>query len=375
MNKKSVLIIFLGNFFFDSRATNFYKSLTDRGYAVEVISFDWLTKDFKTQKKGDISVYKLKKVFFSIGFYFKFAVIISFKLLLSKTDLIFAEDVYTLPFAVIFSKIKKSKVFYDSREVYGHLAGLKRREKLQAFWGWVEKNCINSVNLVITTGEMDSKHIEEEYGLPGTMVIRNLPFNAEIKETFNFRKQLNFERGKKILLYQGVILHGRGLEIIFDIMPELKDCVLIILGDGEHKEYYEDLAKKKKLEDKVFFLGKFKQEELLKYTAGADVGLAIIENLSLSYYFALPNKMFEYIYCGVPVLASNLPQMKSIIEKYNVGICVDAENKNDTILQLNNLLYNNELMNELKRNCHLAAAELNWNVEITKLFTFIEENI
>ena len=371
MNSKSVLIIFLGNIHYDSRATNFYNSFCERGYIVKVISFDWLTKDFKTER-GNISVYKLKKGFFSIGFYLKFSLLLSFRLLFTKADFIFAEDVYTLPFAVILSKFKNSTIFYDSREIYGHLAGLSKRKKLQAFWGWVEKRSIKGVNVVMTTGEMDSEFIEKEYSLKSTLVIRNLPFQSEVKESFDFRKHLNLDESKKILLYQGVILHGRGLGIILNLLSRLKNCVLIVLGDGEYKGYYEALAKKNNIEKEVFFFGKIEQSELLRYTSGADIGLAIIENLSLSYYFALPNKMFEYIYCGVPILVSNLPQMKSIVDKYKVGFYVDPDNSEDIIKQLNNLLDNNELRNKFKENCKIAAGELNWNREINKLFSLIE---
>jgi len=371
MKKKSALIIFLGNIHFDSRASNFYKSFSERGFDVKVISFDWLTKDFKPVR-GRISVYKLKKGLFSISFYLKFTIILSFRLVFTKTDFIFAEDVYTLPFAVIFSKLKNSRVFYDSREIYSNLAGLNKRKNLQAFWAWIEKKFIKAVELTITTGEMDSEFLEKKYNLTRTIVIRNLPFAADVKCSFDFRKHLLLGKGTKILLYQGVILHGRGLMIIFDVMKELKDCVLVILGDGEHKEFYQALAHQEHIEDRVFFFGKIEQSELLEYTSGADIGLAIIENLSLSYYFALPNKMFEYIFCGVPVLVSNLPQMKSIVDKYQVGICVNADNKDEIVSRINNLLNNNELRKQLKENCQIAAKELNWNVEINKLFDRIE---
>ncbi|MDR3626373.1 MAG: glycosyltransferase [Ignavibacteriaceae bacterium] len=368
--KKKICIVFLGNIHYDSRATNFYNSFSERGYKVSVISFDWLTKEFKTER-GDVSVIKLKKRAISIGFYLKFAFILSLRLLFEKADYILAEDVYTLPFAVLFSKIKRTKVLYDSREIYGHLAGLKKKKNIQAFWRLVEEKCIDKVDIVMTTGELDSEYIEKEYNLEGTIVIRNLPFPVEIKEAFDFRNHFNLDKSKKILLYQGVILHGRGLKEIFDIFSELKNCVLIILGGGEQKEYYQELAREKNIAKDVFFFGKVNQNELFKYTSGADIGLAIIENLSFSYYLALPNKMFEYIYCGVPVFVSNFPQMKSIVDKYNVGVYIDPDNKPEIISRLNNLLDDVELRNKLKENCSIAARELNWSEEIKKLFNLL----
>ena len=147
---------------------------------------------------------------------------------------------------------------------------------------------------------MDSEFIEKEYGLTKTIVIRNLPKYYKPLKPINFCQLLNIPTEKKILLYQGVVLHGRGLKYIFEALTELKNYVLIILGAGEELTYYKSLSKKLVIENQIYFLGKIKQNELLKYTAGADIGLSLIENLSLSYYYALPNKLFEYwVNCGI----------------------------------------------------------------------------
>ncbi|MDP3150142.1 MAG: glycosyltransferase family 4 protein [Ignavibacteria bacterium] len=370
---KVVLFTFLGNFHYDSRVTNFYNSFIEKGYKVKVISFDWLTKEFKTEK-GDISVYRLTKNFSSIYYYLKFSIILSFRLLFTKADLIFAEDVYTLPFVILFAKLKKAKICYDSREIYAHLAGLSNKKNIQMFWRWIEKTFIKSVDVVITTGEMDSAYLEKEYNLRATIVIRNLPLANKIIESFDYRKKYNLENDKKILLYQGVILPGRGLNNIFNIMDQLENCVLIILGDGEYEEKCRQIVREKKLTNKVFFFGKVTQNELLKYTSGADIGLALIENLSLSYYYALPNKMFEYIYCGLPVIASNLPQMKAVIEKYNVGLCVNSEDSSEIKSVINMVASDDKYRKKLSANCKVASHELNWNNEIKKLFRVFETN-
>ncbi|MFA6979409.1 MAG: glycosyltransferase [Ignavibacteriaceae bacterium] len=371
MKNKSVLLTFLGNFHYDSRVTNFYNSFKEKGYKVKVISFDWLTKDFKTEK-GDISVYRLTKSFSSIYYYLIFSIILSFRLLFTKADLIFAEDVYTLPFVILFAKLKKAKICYDSREIYAHLAGLSNKKNIQMFWRWIEKTFIKSVDVVITTGEMDSAYLEKAYNLRATVVIRNLPLAIKIIESFDYRKKYNLENDEIILLYQGVILPGRGLNNIFNIMDQLGNCVLIILGDGEYEGKCRQIVREKKLTNKVFFFGKVTQNELLKYTSGADIGLALIENLSLSYYYALPNKMFEYIYCGLPVIASNLPQMKAVIEKYNVGLCVNSEDSNEIKSVINMMASDDKYRKKLSANCKEASHELNWNNEIKKLFRVFE---
>ena len=370
MNGNSVLITFLGNIHYDTRTFNFYKTFSEKGFDVEVVSFDWLTGGFRTER-GKISVYKLSKEYSSILFYLLFSFIISFRIIFSKAKIIFAEDVYTLPFCVIFGKLKGAQIFYDSREVYGHLAGLGGKKILQSVLGKIENLFIRHTTKVITTGPLDSAHIEKEYNLEETVVIRNLPLSTEIKNPFDFRNHYNLPPDVKILLYQGVILHGRGLKLIYDILPELDNCVLVVIGGGEYKNYYEELSKEKNLGEKVYFYGKINQKELLSYTAGADIGLSLIENLSLSYYYALPNKMFEYISVGVPVFVSNFPQMKDAVDKYDVGAYCDPENRGELIAGLKKLIEKDDHRKQLKENCLKAAKELNWEKEIEKLLPYI----
>jgi glycosyltransferase involved in cell wall biosynthesis len=370
MNDKSVLIVFLGNIHYDTRASNFYETFTRKGYKTRVISFDWLTENYKTEK-GKVSVYKLKKRS-SLIFYLKFSFILAWRLMSEKADMIFAEDVYTLPLAVIFGKFKGARIFYDSREIYGHLGGLSKRKNAQGLLRWIENKFIRFTFRTITTGELDSKYLENEYGLNSTIVVRNLPFYEEIILPFNFRNYYKLNKEMKILLYQGVILHGRGLGPVFEALQNIKNCVLIIIGGGECTQHYKKLAVEKDLSEKVFFYGKVEQKDLLHYTAGADIGLSLIENLSLSYYYALPNKLFEYILTGVPVLASNFPQIVEIIDKYKVGIYISPENPKELKETLQKLIDDVELRITFRNNCLTAALELNWEKEIEKLFSCIE---
>ena len=368
-NSRRVVIAFLGNFNYDSRCLNLHHSFTERGFKVKVISFDWLTPNFMRQK-GEVAVHKLDKKY-SLIYYLRFAAILSYNLIQTKADYYFAEDVYTLPFVVSISKINGGRVFYDSRELYGHLAGLKHKQTIQKILYQIERIFIRHVDNVITTGEMDSEFLQKEYGLKETIVLRNLPMRQSGVEPFNFRKKFKLDEEIKILLYQGVILHGRGLKILFEVVKKTSDTFLIVIGDGEHRNYYEELSESEGIKPRVFFMGKVPQRFLLNYTAGADIGFALIENISLSYFYALPNKLFEYIQAGLPVIVSNFPQMKKIVDDYKIGIAVDLEREEDVIAAVVKLIKEKSFYNELKSNCIIAADKLNWNVEIEKMFKII----
>ena len=370
-SEKIATIAFLGNIDYDTRCLNLFNSLEQKGYDVNFIGFDWLTENFSTQK-GKKTIYKLNKGFLSLTYYFNFIYKLKWNLFRSNASLFFAEDIYTLPFVVIFAKMKKAKVFYDSRELYGHLTGLKDKKFIQRILSWIEKKFIAKVDYIIVTGTMDAEYILDEFGLDNTIVLRNLPVYKKPEKKIDLRKKLFIRANKKILLYQGVVLEGRGLQPIFNVLKKLPNCVLVILGSGEHEEYFKDLADEMNLHSQVFFLGKVPQSELLNYTAAADVGLSLIENISLSYHYALPNKLFEYIMAEVPVVVSKLPQMMEIVVENSVGEVIDLDNREELIYKINSFIEEEELYAKYKTNCESASEVLHWDNEVDILFNVLD---
>lgn len=363
--KKKVFIAFLGNALHDSRITNFKDSLEADGYDVKVISFDWTTPNFETIL-GDITVYKLKKSKFSFVFYFSFAVRLWKSLKSSNADIYIAEDFFPLAFTTIIGKRKNAKVVYNSRELYPFLGGLRKKKFTQWLIKKIEKKYIEKVDLVLTTGEMDSKFLEDYYGIGNTLVIRNIPLLQLPDKEIDLRKMLNISEEQKILLYQGVMIEGRGIIKIISLMNELPNIEFVLLGDGALRKEFERTASKFNIHNRVHFLGTIPQRELLNYTAAADIGLALIENISVSYYHALPNKLFEYIMAGIPVLSSNLPQMEKIVNDYQVGIIVDEKDDINILNGLKKLSADKELISHFKDNCRKASLELNWDKEYSR---------
>lgn len=369
-DKKKVIITFLGNIDYDTRSYNLFNTLDSQGYDVEFIGFDWLTENFKSIK-GKKTVYKLSKKPLSIFFYIKFYSLLKLNLLSKKFDIIFAEDLYCLPVCVVVGKMKNAKVIYDCRELFGFLAGLKNKKYVQKFWSIIEKLFIKKANLVITTGEMDSEFIRNHYQITNDLVIRNLPLYRKADSPVDYYSDLKIEKSKKVLLYQGVVLHGRGLKMIFDFLQTTNDFVLVIAGGGEMISFYKQLSEKLHISEKVFFIGKIPQEKLINYSASAFIGLALIENISLSYYYALPNKLFEYIMAEVPVLTTDLPQMKKIIDEFKVGLTIQENDFEQLKLSLNKLKDDKSYYNQLKSNCRAASHTLNWEKEITALIDYL----
>lgn len=364
--QKKICIAFLGNALHDSRIVNLTNSLKDDGCSVSVISFDWFISS-QNYFDNEIKIFKLTKGKFSLFFYLHFALILINELFRSKSDIYFAEDLYSLPFVTTIAKLKGAKVYYNSRELYAFLGGLRNRPLLQSIVKQIEKFFIKKVDLVLTTGVMDSAFLEKFYGIDNTIVIRNIPLYQTSSAIIDYRKMYGISDNKMILLYQGVLLEGRGVPLIMRTMVKIPQTVLIILGDGEQKSNFQKLAGELNISGRVIFAGAINQKELINYTAGADVGLSLIENISVSYYHALPNKLFEYIIAGIPVLCSDLPQMKQIVETYQVGESINLSNEVNLYKVLERWIENPNLLVTYKLNCKRASKDLNWQEEYKKV--------
>jgi glycosyltransferase involved in cell wall biosynthesis len=361
-HRKKVCISFLGNALHDSRITNLSNSLKVDGCQVSIIGFDWFIQS-NNYFDDETKIFKLVKGKLSLLFYLNFAIILLRELVFTKADIYFAEDIYTLPFVTIIARARRAKLYYNSRELYPFIGGLRNRPKIQSLVTKIEKYFIKKVELVLTTGKLDSEFLENFYGISNTLVIRNIPLYQQPFAKINFRKLYNIADDKIILLYQGVLLEGRGIPLILNAMSNLPQTYLILLGDGEQKENFQKLADDLVISNRVIFAGTILQKDLINYTSGADVGLSLIENISVSYYHALPNKLFEYIMAGLPVLCSDLPQMKEINDIYKVGESINIEVDENIFLILKKWCEEPNLLAEYRNNCSLAAKELNWQKE------------
>ena len=145
----------------------------------------------------------------------------------------------------------------------------------------------------------------------------------------------------------------------------------MIAGEGPKKAEYEQLVKNLNLSNRIHFLGNIPPKTLKTITPLADIGMSLEEDLGLSYRYALPNKLFDFIQARVPILATNLPEIKKMVEEYNVGkVIINHEPKHlaETL---------QEILNEGKRsyqeNLAKAAKELCWENEEIKLKAIFEQ--
>ena len=188
--------------------------------------------------------------------------------------------------------------------------------------------------------------------------MRNLPFAGSFES-----KTEKSENQQKIILYQGAVNIGRGLEQAILAMHFVENAKLIIAGGGDILTKLQNLVIKENLQNKVEFTGRLPLAELTKLTPKADLGLSIEEDLGLNYRFALPNKLFDYIQAQVPVLITNLPEMVAIVNQYNIGEITDSLEPRHLAEKITDALNNQQKRKIWKSNLPAAAKELTWENE------------
>lgn len=308
-------------------------------------------------------------------FYANYNIRLFWYLLWHHADVLYSNDLDTLLPNYLISRIKRIPLIYDSHEYFTGVPELENRKNVQKIWEKIESFILPKVKFAITVNQSIADLYKSEYGTQFS-IIRNVPevsapFSQEPTE---LRRQLNLPTDKKIIILQGAGINiQRGAEEAVEAMKFLPDCILLIVGSGDVIPELKNQVVKMDLTQRVIFVDKQPLAILRKYTHAADIGLSLDKDTNLNYRFSLPNKIFDYIQAEIPILASNLPEVKNIILTYNVGrISEDHEPQNIARI-LNQMLNDIEQQLIWKQNLIKAAKELNWEKEQEKLLKIIKK--
>lgn len=295
-------------------------------------------------------------------FYAEYNLRLFFYLLFKKHDLLIANDLDTLLPNFLISKLTKTPLIYDSHEYYCGVPELINRPKTQKFWRTIEKFCFPKLKDVITVNQSIADIYKQEYGID-LYVVRNIPSKKHITNLAS-KRELKIPENQNILILQGSGINiDRGTEELVEAMLLVKNAVLLIIGGGDVIPKLKQMVKNKKLSDKIQFIDKQVFEKLYNYTVYADLGLTLDKDTNINYRFSLPNKLFDYIHAGVPVLASDLIEIKKIILQFQVGEILPSHNPAEMAKKINEMLENKEQLAVYKKNTKKASEELCWENE------------
>jgi glycosyltransferase involved in cell wall biosynthesis len=315
---QSVLFLLRNYFTHDARVLKEAQTLTHAGYNVTIMCL-WKNGLPKEEIINNIIVKrsvsipqkssKLQKIFAFIAFFMR-------PLLKARQyDIIHCHDLDTLPIGIFMKLLNPQvKVIYDAHEhetERAHIHGITKK-----IYRLVERFFIRFADSTITVSDSIANEYRDLYHITKPHLVLNCPPLKKRGNYNHFRYKFGIPQDQIIFLYQGGLMHHRGIEEIINTFKERKEIV-VFMGYGILEDMIKEAAQN---HPNIYYHEAVSPEVLLEYTASADIGLMLIDNISLSYYYCAPNKFFEYIMAGLPVIISDLYEMKKIISQYDNGL-------------------------------------------------------
>jgi glycosyltransferase involved in cell wall biosynthesis len=365
---KRIILAVTNDLYTDQRVHRVAQSLGKSGATVTLIgrllpySTPLTARSYKTLRF---------KLLFKTGFLFyaNYNLRLFFYLLFSKADIIVSNDLDTLAACFLAAKLKRAALVYDSHEYFSEVPELVNRKFVRSVWLLIEELFIPRLKYSYTVNESIALIYSQKYNI-SMEVVRNLPSKSTNNAILS--TQLNFP-GKKIILYQGSLNVGRGLEMAIDAMKYIETAVLIIIGEGDISQQLRQRAIDLNLDEKVKFSGRIPLDQLFQYTCSADLGLCIEEIIGLNYYYSLPNKLFDYIQARVPIIASDFPEISKIIHEFKIGCTIGDRNPIHFAELINSIFDDPSRYSVWKSNLEKAAEELCWENEEPKLLAIFRK--
>jgi glycosyltransferase involved in cell wall biosynthesis len=372
---KKIIFTVTNDLTYDQRMIRICTTLATEGYDVMLVG-----RRLKTSQSFDYQQIKHKRfsLFFNKGkfFYVEYNLRLFFWLLFQRFDIVCGIDLDTILPCYFAAILRGGKpCVYDAHELFTDTPEVERRPIIRKIWLAVERFIVPRVKHCYTVGQSVADEFEKRYERKFD-VIRNLPFkNYEITKLRDY-ESLNHpitQSQNHILIYQGALNEGRGLEQAIEAMQEVENCAFWLVGEGDLSEILRGRVAALKLENKVKFLGFIKPKDLPKITRQATIGLNIAEDKSLSYRLSLPNKIFDYIQAGVPQICIQFIEFQRLNNEFNIAYMISKAEKQLIAEAINRLLSDKVLYQNLKENCVKAAGVLTWENEQKKLLAFYDK--
>lgn len=310
MGKRIVMAV-TNDLLTDQRVHRACGALTEAGYEVCVVGRRMedsvpLCRPYATRR---MKLFFRKKVWF----YAEYNVRLLLRLLFSRADLFYANDTDTLPAVVSAAWLRGKKSFFDAHEMFPEVPELQGRQRVKRCWQTVERLLVPKVSGGATVCESVADYYRR-YGVE-MKVVRNVPVARYMTE--------NIGREQGLIVYQGALNVGRCIDRAIDAMCYMPDCKLVIAGHGDEAERLRQYVATLAWKERIAFVGRMAPDDLARLTARASLGLCLLENRGLNYYYSLPNRLGDYVWAEVPVIASDFPEIGKVVRRYGIGTLVD----------------------------------------------------
>lgn len=288
-----------------------------------------------------------------------------------RPDVVHANDGNTLVPAMVLKALTGARIVYDSHELWTHRNVRQDRWLAPAVEALVERVAVRLCEGVVTVSPSIVRWLQQTYRLPvAPTLVRNIPVwegSTPDPRAGRLRELTGLRPTDKVVAYCGGITTGRGLEETLEALTLLPDDVhLVMLGFGS-PEYVSGLlalARERGLRDRVHLAGQVPGPEVPAALADGDVAVVFVRPIVLSYRYSLPNKLFESIHAGLPIVAADLPDTAAVVRRYGVGEVFDARTPPQLAEAITEVLAAPEAFRKASRR---AAPHLDWRLEARRL--------
>jgi hypothetical protein len=285
----------------------------------------------------------------------------------STLDLIYANDISSLPLALKLGRSYQCKVIFDAHEYSPREWEDKLTWRLtyQPYITYLCKTYISQADLVITVGQRIADEYQNQFGIDKVHVILNAP--PQQKEL----NPSNIDPSNIRLIHHGAAIKSRKLERMIEMMDHLDDCYSLDLMLVPSDVNYLNGIKKKAKSKKVTFIEPVPMEDIAKKINEYDIGVYILdESNNFNNQNAMPNKFFEFIQAALAIAIAPSPEMKLLVEKYGLGVVAKSFDSKSLAKKINELTVSK--LKQFKSNAKQAAEILNAENEGEKLLKLVE---
>lgn len=391
---KRICILYNHDLHFQTRILRQAETLLDAGYEVTVLCLAENKSRPCEDRRGKLLIRRiLKKRLFKYHMFSFRMVKTLLKIVFTqpRADVVHVIDAPPLLLGWLLSRLWGARLVYDAAELWDALfdeekarliqnqsfsksvrqSKLKQLEQSRRFEGWVLSRCDGVISVCDSIGELLKQKASRP--IARYITLRNIARYEQINNSQRIREYFQLSDSQRVVVYQGQIAEKRGLGKAIDAVEQLEDIAFVMIGPvlPADQPFFDNLQRRieqsEKLQGRVFYRGFIPSNELLQWTASADLGLQPIINWNMNHYLCLPNKLFEYVQANLPIAASHFPEMKNVIESYQIGFVFDPENPTEMAEKIRRFFDSPEQQTEYRQNLQRAKQELNWENEEKRL--------
>ncbi len=347
---------------FDQRMIRICTSLSGAGYKVMLVGRQLpnspILKKQPFQQKRLHLIFEKGKLF-----YIEYNVRLLFYLLFSRFDAVCSVDLDTLLPGYLVSKIKGKTCIYDAHEYFSEVPEVVGRPLVKKAWEGIADFTIPKLKFAYTVCESLAEIFYQKYRTPFA-VIRNVPVRKPLLP------QKKMGKYPFVLIYQGVLNDGRGLEETVEAIEQLKGVELWLAGEGDLSNMLREKVADKGLTDRIIFHGRVSPDKLHLLTSQAHLGLNLLKNKGLNYYYSLANKTFDYMQAGIPSLCMPFPEYKKLSLQSGALIIINELSASQISKAIESIRKDQALYQDLCEKNRRAAEEWIWEKEEEILLRF-----